>query len=210
MTQSKNIKLTAKQELFCQKVVEGRSLSDAYRITYNTAKMKGKTINNKAWELSKNGEITGRLKELRHRAIAKHDVTVENVIREIMKIAFLNTQDLFDDKGELIPIHLLPRDTAAAVASMEVTLSKIVNGKEGSADEYEYLKKIKTNDKLKGLELLGRYLAMFTDKVLDLTPREVMEEAYHEQQAETARAMLEKYNKTEELTVSDAAIEPAN
>jgi uncharacterized protein (UPF0305 family) len=85
-----------------------------------------------------------------------------------------------------------------------------VNGKERSADEYEYLKKIKTNDTLKGLEMLGRYLAMFTDKVLDLTPREVMEEAYHEQQAETARAMLEKYNKTEELTVSDAAIEPAN
>jgi phage terminase small subunit len=203
-------RLTDKQEIFCQKVVEGKSLSDAYRIAYNTKKMKDTTINRNAFELSNNSKITTRLEELRQRAMDKHDVTVEDVIREIMKIAFLNTQDLFDDKGELIPIHLLPRDTAAAVASMEVTLSKIVNGKEGSADEYEYLKKIKTNDKLKGLELLGRYLAMFTDKVLDLTPREVMEEAYHEQQAETARAMLEKYNKTEELTVSDAAIEPAN
>ncbi|MBT3634128.1 MAG: hypothetical protein HN641_12580 [Candidatus Marinimicrobia bacterium] len=74
--------MNIQHEFFYQKVVEEKSLSDAYRIAYNTTKMKDTTVNNNAWILSNKSEITARFEDLRKRAIAKHDITVEDVIRD--------------------------------------------------------------------------------------------------------------------------------
>jgi phage terminase small subunit len=57
--------LTAKQEAFCQAIADGKNQSDAYRSAYDAGKMKAETVNSKAYELSKNGEITARVDELR-------------------------------------------------------------------------------------------------------------------------------------------------
>lgn len=58
--------LTDKQEKFAQAVaLEGMSLSDAYRSAYDTARMKDKTINEKASILAKDDKITARVAELR-------------------------------------------------------------------------------------------------------------------------------------------------
>lgn len=58
--------LTDKQEKFAQAVaLEGMSLSDAYRSAYDTARMKDKTVNEKACVLAKQDNITARIDELR-------------------------------------------------------------------------------------------------------------------------------------------------
>ena len=58
--------LTDKQEKFAQAVaLEGMSLSDAYRSAYDTARMKDKTINEKASRLAADGNIGARIDELR-------------------------------------------------------------------------------------------------------------------------------------------------
>ena len=58
--------LTDKQEKFCQAVaLEGMSLSDAYRSAYDTARMKDKTINEKACVLGKQDNISARIAQLR-------------------------------------------------------------------------------------------------------------------------------------------------
>lgn len=56
--------LTPKQEKFCQQMAKLGNQYKAYCKAYNTKNMKRETIDSRAYELMKNGEITVRLKEL--------------------------------------------------------------------------------------------------------------------------------------------------
>lgn len=62
----------------------------------------------------------------------------------------------FDKKGNLIPVHDLSDDAAAALAGLETMMV-------GSGDQVDYVKKIKTYDKLKALADLGRHLGFFKE-----------------------------------------------
>jgi hypothetical protein len=56
--------LTAKQEAFAQAIASGLNQSDAYRSAYSAGKMKAETVQNSAYKLLLNGEVTARVKEL--------------------------------------------------------------------------------------------------------------------------------------------------
>ena len=57
--------LTPKQEQFAKNIaLEGMNYSDAYRNSYSCKRMSETTINNEAWKLMQNHEITTRIKEL--------------------------------------------------------------------------------------------------------------------------------------------------
>lgn len=56
--------LTPKQETFCQEYIKCGNASEAYRIAYDCKNMKPETINVKACELLKNGNIMVRVQEL--------------------------------------------------------------------------------------------------------------------------------------------------
>ena len=56
--------LTPKQENFCREFIKCGNASEAYRKAYNCQNMKPETINVKACELLKNGNITVRVQEL--------------------------------------------------------------------------------------------------------------------------------------------------
>lgn len=75
--------LTAKQEKFCQGVAKGLTYSDAYRQAYNAEKMKPETINKRAYELLKNGYVTGRIDELKEMALSRHNIKVDDIIEEL-------------------------------------------------------------------------------------------------------------------------------
>jgi len=76
-------KLTIKQENFCQAFLETGDLSEAYRRSYNTAKMSPKSINGKAWELKNNGEITGRIENLLESAQKRNRKTMDDLLRDL-------------------------------------------------------------------------------------------------------------------------------
>lgn len=57
--------LTAKQELFCHKLIEGNSQADAYRAAYSTKNMSDKTIHEAASRLASDSKIAARLAEMR-------------------------------------------------------------------------------------------------------------------------------------------------
>lgn len=75
--------LTPKQEAFCIAYLETGNASEAYRRSYNASGMKPDTINVKASELLSNGKVSVRLAELRAPAIAKAQLTVEDLLREL-------------------------------------------------------------------------------------------------------------------------------
>jgi transposase len=60
-----HVKLTAKQEAFCQGIADGLGQADSYRAAYDAEGMKDNVIYARASELMKNGKVTDRIKELR-------------------------------------------------------------------------------------------------------------------------------------------------
>ena len=85
------IKLTPKQEKFCQVYIETGNASEAYRQAYNTEKMKPESVNSKGYQLLQQVQITARLDELRAEHKKRHEITVDTLVAELeeaRKMAF--------------------------------------------------------------------------------------------------------------------------
>lgn len=152
--------LTPKQEKFCIEYLKDGNASRAYRESYNASKMKEASINVNASKLLKDTKIALRLKELGEKHTKKNDVTAERIIKELAGIAFFDVKMLYNDDGTLKQITELSSKVTRAIHSTKQRLEKLGADKEDWAE----IKEIKTHDKLKALELLGKTLAMFTDR----------------------------------------------
>ena len=81
-------------------------------------------------------------------------VNADRVVTELAKIAFVNASDVIDADTATLKPDAAPEDTAA-IQSVKVKTF----GEDGLERE------IKMADKLKALELLGKHLGMFEDKL---------------------------------------------
>jgi len=81
-------------------------------------------------------------------------VNADRVVMELAKVAFVNAVDVIDLKTATVKEDALSEDTAA-IQSVKVKTF----GDDGLERE------IKMADKLKALELLGKHMGMFKDKV---------------------------------------------
>lgn len=59
-----HVKLTAKQEAFCQGIADGLGQADAYRAAYDAERMKDITVYPLASKLMKNSKVAARIAEL--------------------------------------------------------------------------------------------------------------------------------------------------
>ena len=75
--------LTLKQEHFVKAYIETGNAAEAYRIAYDADKMKAETIHRKASELMNNGKIRARLNELQTEHKERHNMTVDDLIKEL-------------------------------------------------------------------------------------------------------------------------------
>lgn len=75
--------LTPKQEKFCLKYHETSNATESYKHAYRCGNMKSATINNKAYALKKTPPIQARLKELQQEAAALHEITINDLIKEL-------------------------------------------------------------------------------------------------------------------------------
>jgi phage terminase small subunit len=88
---------------------------------------------------------------------SRTEVTADRVVQELARIAFVDTRQIFEwgpDGVTLRPSDELTEDEAAIVEEVSETRSK--TGRSIKAKRF---------DKLKALELLGRHLGMFKDKI---------------------------------------------
>ena len=60
-----HVKLTAKQEAFCQGIADGLGQADSYRAAYDAEDMKENSVYVNASKLMKNAKVTQRISELR-------------------------------------------------------------------------------------------------------------------------------------------------
>ncbi len=95
------------------------------------------------------------------KAIAEHSkrtgVNADRVVQELAKIAFLQADTLIDTQNATVRDDASEEDRAC-IASVKV---KHTIGENVDTEERE----IRLYDKLKALELLGKHLGMFSDKV---------------------------------------------
>lgn len=78
--QGKDMKLTIKQEKFCNYYLESGNASEAYRRAYSCENMRPETINIRACELLANGKIAVRVKEMQADLQRRSDITKDEAI----------------------------------------------------------------------------------------------------------------------------------
>jgi phage terminase small subunit len=149
-------KLTEKQKRFVQEyLVDLNATQAAIRAGYSE-----KTANRIGAKLVVKSCIQDALQGALEKRSSRVEVTQDRVVKELARIAFIDLRRIFawgPDGVRLRPSDELTDDEAAVVA--EVTETRSETG--GSL-------KVKRFDKLKALELLGKHLGMFSDK-LELT-----------------------------------------
>jgi NH3-dependent NAD+ synthetase len=79
-----DVKLTAKQESFCQGIADGLGQADAYRMAYDADGMKDNTIYSKASVLMSDGKVTARVAELKAQVADKQLWTREMSVKGLM------------------------------------------------------------------------------------------------------------------------------
>lgn len=124
-----------------------------------------RSAHNQGERLMKNAEVHTRIAEAMAELSKRTGVNQERVIRELARVAFINATDVINMSDATIKSDA-GRDDTAAISSVKV---KTIPTEEGEIVERE----VKISDKLKALELLGKHLGMFTEK-LDVTGKVVV------------------------------------
>lgn len=114
-----------------------------------------------AAKLLTNPKIAAALKQSTEIQLERADLSATRTLEEMRRLAFSNVQDLFDERGDLRPIHELTREQAACIASVEVIMKNATAG-DGKIDR---ILKLKMWDKPKVMEMLGKHFALLTERV---------------------------------------------
>ena len=150
-------KLTVKQRKFIAEYIKtGNATQSAIAAGYSKA-----TAYSIGQENLKKPEI---LKAVEKR-MKKFDVTVDNVVQELAKMGFANMLDYVrtTDQGDaFVDLSALSREQAAAI--QEVTVEEYTEGRGENKRDIRKTK-FKLADKRGSLELLGKHLELFTEKV---------------------------------------------
>lgn len=149
-------KLTEKQKRFCAEYLIDLNATAAYRRAGYAGQ--GNTAEVNASKLLRTAKVCAEIAIRQKKLQEKTGITQERVLAEFAKIAFLDPRKFYDESGNLIPIHKLDDDTAAALGGMDVTAAKSADG------DIDYTKKIKIIDKKGALDSIARHLGMFVDK----------------------------------------------
>jgi phage terminase small subunit len=86
LNENADMNLTAKQEAFCHGIAAGLSQADAYRAAYDAENMKPETVQKRACELMKRGDIAGRVADIRRPVVEKVQVDLEAHLRDLKEL----------------------------------------------------------------------------------------------------------------------------
>lgn len=154
-------KLTEKQKRFCDEyLIDLNATQAAIHAGYSE-----KTAYSMGQRLLKNVEVEAYIDKRQKARIDRTEITQDRVITELAKIAFADGMD-FATVGKRNRITLTP--TEDLLPEKRAAVASVKKGAKGAVE-------IKTYDKVKALELLGKHLGMFdktqsSGEVEDLTP----------------------------------------
>jgi len=145
--------MTQKQKRFCEEyLIDLNATQAAIRAGYSSD-----SASSIAGENMKKPEIRARIDKAIAEQSKRTGVNADRVIRELAKIAFVNSDNVIDADTAKLKDDVTADDTAA-IMSVRV---KTIPTADGEGVERE----IKLADKTKALELLGKHLGIFTDNL---------------------------------------------
>ncbi len=185
--------LTPKQKIFADEYLIDLNATRAYKVAYPSCK-KDESARVNGSKLLTNTNVVAYIDERMKEREKRTEITQDRVLQELAKLGFFDIRKLFDDSGKPLDITGLDDETAACIAGLEV-----MDVYEGTGEDKEfagYVKKYKLSDKLKALELIGRHLGMFKDK-MDIEHSGVVDvrKVYDEMSEEELMELAKKYEK---------------
>ncbi len=155
--------LTPKQKLFIKEyLIDFNATQSAIRAGYSK-----KTAGSIGSENLSKPEIISALRKEVGAKIEKIDDLSDKIIQELKKIAFADIKDYlsFDENG--VTFH--DSNEVDGTVINEVSSVTTSQGSNGKTEITRVQHKMKLHDKLKALELLGRYKMLYTDKQINTT-----------------------------------------
>lgn len=169
-------KLTAKQQRFCDEYLIDLNGTRAYKVAYPSVK-KDETARVNASRLLTNANVKTYIQERQKEREKRTEITQDSVLRELALIAFAKTSDyikvvekdaMIEVEGNMVPMldedgNQVKYKTVEPILTEDLTeeqkraIAVIKKGRDGFD--------IRPYSKLQALELLGKHLGMFTDKV---------------------------------------------
>lgn len=149
------MKLTIKQENFCNYYIETGSASEAYRRAYSCDNMKDSTIHRKAHEMLENGKITARVQEIQSRLKEQSDITKEEALKELSNIVRGRVTDVLTARGKTVTVKSLkdlPDEVVACIASVKSVRGGV---------------EVKLYDKVSAIDRLSRMLGWDAPKEIN-------------------------------------------
>ena len=153
--------LTPKQEIFiAEYLVDLNATRAAISAGYSA-----KTADTQGARLLVNVKVAAEIAKQQGKRLAKLEITAERVLNELALMGFANMLDYISigkDGQADIDLSALTREQAASI--QEITVD--TTGGAGDGERRLVLRnKFKLGDKRGSLELLGRHLKLFTDKL---------------------------------------------
>jgi phage terminase small subunit len=151
--------LTERQRAFCEEyITDLNGQAAAVRAGYSP-----KTARQIAVQILGHTEAQKYLQKLLDERSKRTQVTADRVITEAARIGFSDLRRLFGENGELLPVNAWPDDVAASVASVEI--DELFEGYGENRVQVGHTKKIKLWDKPRALELLGKHLKIWVERM---------------------------------------------
>lgn len=144
--------MTKKQKIFADEYLIDLNATRAYRVAYPSVK-KDETAAAAAARMLRNVKVQEYISERMQERQQRTEVTQDMVVKELAAIAFARATDYAAVKGGSVCI----KDTDSLSDDQVRAIAGIKEGANGI--------EIKLNDKEKALELLGRHLGMWNDKL---------------------------------------------
>lgn len=146
-------KLTPKQQVFVDEyLVDLNATQAAIRAGYSA-----KNADKIGPQLLGKSRVAAAIKQALAERSRRTGINQDRVLRELAKVGFINASDVINMNEATVRSDANREDTAA-IASVKV---KTIPTEAGDIVERE----VKVYDKLKALELIGKHLGMFTDKL---------------------------------------------
>jgi len=160
----KSNSLTDKQRLFVREYLKDMNATHAYlRAGYKVAENVAAAS---ATRLLRNVKVSAMLQKSLGKRLNKLEITNDAVLQEIAKMAFSNMRDFIDiqpDGTAKVNLANMTREQAAAI--QEMSYEEGVGTADGEVDRKQVVRKVKFKlaEKIRSLELLGKYLKLFND-----------------------------------------------
>lgn len=144
--------MTEKQKIFADEYLIDLNATRAYRKAYPSVK-KDEVARANGSRMLTNANVAEYIAERMQVRQERTEITQDRVLEELAAIAFARATDYAEVKDDQVFI----KDTAGLSGNQIKAIAGIKQGKFGI--------EVKLNDKEKALELLGRHLGMFKDRV---------------------------------------------